>query len=80
MSELAESARSGGENGGMSLPELRRKQDTLKAEQALLLDKLLKDMDSKELNAQLKTLSNLLCPMGRSGNIAESGFGVNNHT
>lgn len=55
--ELAELARSGGEGGGVSLPELRRRQDALKAEQALLLDKLLKDMDSKELNAQLKTLA-----------------------
>jgi len=55
--ELAELARSGGEGDGMSLQELRHRQDALKAEQALLLDKLLKDMDSKELNAQLKTLA-----------------------
>jgi len=41
----------------VNLPELRRRQDALKAEQALLLDQLLKDMDSKELNAQLQTLA-----------------------
>jgi len=55
--ELAELAQSGGEDGGTSLPELRRRLDALKADQALLLDEILEDMDSAELNARLKTLA-----------------------
>ncbi len=41
----------------MNLPELRRKLEALTAEQTLLLDQILEDMDSQELNAQLKTLA-----------------------
>ena len=55
--ELTELAQSGDEDGGTSLLELRQRLDVLTAEQALLLDKILEDMDSSELNAQLKTLA-----------------------
>lgn len=55
--ELAELARSGGEGGGMNLPELRRRLEALTTEQARLLDEILEDMDSKELNAQLQALA-----------------------
>lgn len=55
--ELAELARSGGEGGGMNLPELRRRLEALTIEQGRLLDEILEDMDSKELNAQLQALA-----------------------
>lgn len=55
--ELAELARSGGEVGGVSLPELRRRLDALTAEQGALLNEILKDMNNEELNAQLGTLT-----------------------
>lgn len=55
--ELAELARSGGEGGVVSLPELRRRLEALTTEQARLLDEILEDMDSKELNAQLQALA-----------------------
>ena len=55
--ELAELARSGGEGGGTSLPELRRRLEALTTEQARLLDEILEDMGSKELNAQLQALA-----------------------
>lgn len=55
--ELAELARSGGEDGEVSLPELRRRLDALTVEQSLLVDKILADTDNAELNAQLQTLT-----------------------
>ena len=55
--ERTELAQSGGEGGGTSLPELRQRLDALTAEQALLLEEILEDMDNLELNAQLKTLA-----------------------
>ena len=55
--ELAELARSGGEDGGVSLLQLRQRLDALTAEQSLLLDKILEDMNSSELNAQLETVT-----------------------
>lgn len=55
--ELAELARSGGEGGVVSLPELRRRLEALTIEQGRLLDEILEDMDSKELNAQLQALA-----------------------
>lgn len=55
--ELAELARSGGEGGGTSLPELRRRLEALTTEQARLLDQILEDMGSEELNAQLQALA-----------------------
>ena len=55
--ELAELARSGGGDGGVSLLQLRQRLDALTAEQALLLDKILEDMNSSELNAQLETVT-----------------------
>ncbi len=55
--ELAELAMSGGEDGGMSLLELRQKLDGLTAEQAALVDKILENMNSAELNAQLETVT-----------------------
>ena len=55
--ELTELARSGGEGGGTSLPELRRRLEALTTEQAQLLDEILENMNSDELNAQLQALS-----------------------
>ncbi len=55
--ELAELAMSGGEDGGMSLLELRQRLDALTAEQAVVLDKILADMKNSELNAQLETVT-----------------------
>ena len=55
--ELAGLAQSHGVNGGVSLLGLRRRLDALTADQSLLLDEILKDMDNAELNAQLKALS-----------------------
>ena len=43
--------------GGSDLLALRRRLDELTAEQALLLDKVLEDMDNLNLNAQLKALA-----------------------
>ena len=50
-------ARSDGKDGGMSLPELRQRLDTLTSRQTALLDEILEDMDNLDLNAQLKTLA-----------------------
>ena len=55
--ELAELARSGGEDGGMSLLELRQRLDALTVEQAALVDKILEAKDDSELNAQLETVT-----------------------
>ena len=55
--ELAQLARSGGEDGGMSLLELRQNLDALSAEQAVVLDQILENMSSPELNAQLETVT-----------------------
>jgi len=55
--KLAELARSGGEGGGTSLPELRRRLEALTVEQAHLLDEILEDMGSEKLNAQLQALA-----------------------
>ena len=55
--ELAELARSGGEGGSVSLPELRRRLEALTTEQARLLDEILEDMGSKELNTRLQALA-----------------------
>ena len=55
--ELAELAQSGGEDGGMSLLELRQRLDALSAEQAVVLDQILENMSSSELNAQLETVT-----------------------
>ena len=43
--------------GGSDLLALRRRLDVLTAEQTLLLDKVLEDMDNLDLNAQLKALA-----------------------
>ena len=53
--ELAALAK--GYSGGTDLLRLRQKLDALTAEQAVLLDKVLEDMDSPDLSAQLKALS-----------------------
>jgi len=55
--ELAEIACRHGETDGESLLALQQRLDVLKAEQALLLDKVLKDMDNPSLNEQLKKLA-----------------------
>lgn len=55
--ELAELAWSGGEDGGISLLELRQRLDALTAEQAALVDKILETKDDAELNAQLETVT-----------------------
>ena len=55
--ELAELARSGGKDGGVSLLELRQRLDALSAEQAVVLDQILENMSSSELNAQLETVT-----------------------
>ena len=55
--ELAGMARYSGENDGVNLLGLKQKLELLTAEQALLLDKVLEDMDNAELNDQLKTLA-----------------------
>lgn len=55
--ELAEIACRHGETDGESLLALQQRLDDLKAEQALLLDKVLKDMDNPSLNEQLKNLA-----------------------
>ena len=55
--ELTGLAQSHGESGGVSLLDLRQRLDALTAEQAVLLDKVLEDMDSLELNAQLEAVT-----------------------
>lgn len=55
--EFAGIAKSGQERDGMSLLALRNRLSALTAEQQLLLDKVLEDMDNPHLNAQLKTLA-----------------------
>ena len=55
--ELAGLAQSHDEGGGASLLELKQKLDALTVEQAVLLDKVLEDMDSLELNAQLEAVT-----------------------
>ena len=45
------------ENGGMDLLALQQQLEFLAAEQALVVDKLLKDMNDSNLNAQLKALT-----------------------
>ena len=42
---------------GVSLLELKQRLDALTAEQAVLLDKVLEDMDSLELNTQLEAVT-----------------------
>ena len=54
--ELAEMAQGYGGSGG-NMMALRQRLDTLTANQAVLLDKILKDMDNSELNDQLKVLA-----------------------
>ena len=54
--ELAEIVQNYGV-GGSDLLALRRRLDELTAEQALLLDKVLEDMDNPGLNAQMKALA-----------------------
>ena len=54
--ELAGLAQSHGEADGASPLELKQRLDVLTAEQAVLLDKILEDMDNLELNAQLDEL------------------------
>lgn len=55
--ELACMAQCHGEAGGMSLLELKQRLEALTTEQALLLDRVLADMNNAELNAQLKDLA-----------------------
>ncbi|WP_295749017.1 recombinase family protein [uncultured Oscillibacter sp.] len=55
--ELAGLAQSHGEGDGVSLLELKQRLDALTAEQALLLDKILEDMDNLELNSQLEAVT-----------------------
>ena len=73
--ELAELARSGGEDGGMSLLELRQRLDALTVEQAALVDKILEAKDDSELNAQLGTAAEAGCSIGRAGGCAGSDSG-----
>ena len=54
---LAEMACSRGATSGESLLALQRRLEVLKAEQDLLLDKVLEDMNNEILNDQLKALS-----------------------
>ena len=55
--ELAGLAQSHGEGDGVSLLELKQRLDALTAEQALLLDEILEDMDNLELNSQLAAVT-----------------------
>ena len=55
--ELAGLAQSHGEGDAVSLLELKQRLDALTAEQALLLDEILEDMDNLELNAQLEAVT-----------------------
>lgn len=54
--ELAEMAQGYGRSGG-DMMALRQRLDALTAEQAVLLDKILADMNNSELNDQLKALA-----------------------
>lgn len=55
--ELADMACEGSIENGESLLALQQRLETLKAEQALLLEKVLEDMDNPDLNAQLKAVA-----------------------
>ena len=55
--ELAGLAQSHDRADGVSLLELKQRLDALTAEQAVLLDKVLEDMDSLELNTQLEAVT-----------------------
>ena len=55
--ELASFARSHSEGDGVNPLELKQRLDSLTAEQAVLLDKILKDMDNSELNAQIEAVT-----------------------
>ena len=55
--ELAKLAQRHGESDGIGILDLHQRLDALTVEQALLLDKVLEDMDNLELNAQLKALA-----------------------
>ena len=55
--ELAGLAQSHDRADGISLLELKQKLDALTLEQAVLLDKVLEEMDSLELNAQLEAVT-----------------------
>ena len=55
--ELASMAQSRDVEGGVSLLELKQRLEALTTEQALLLDRVLADMNNAELNAQLKDLA-----------------------
>lgn len=55
--ELAGLAQNHGEADGVSLLDLKQRLDALTAEQAVLLDKILKDMDNSELNVRLQALA-----------------------
>ena len=54
--ELIEKAQGYNEDGG-DMMALHRRLDELTAEQSLLLEKVLEDMDNPDLNAQLKALA-----------------------
>lgn len=55
--ELAGLAQSHGEGEGVSLLELKQRLDALSVEQAVLVDKILEDMDNLELNTQLEAVT-----------------------
>ncbi len=55
--ELARMAQNHGVGEGMSLLDLQQRLDALTSEQAVLLDKILEDMDNSELNTQLQALT-----------------------
>ena len=55
--DLVRMAQRHDENGGMDLLALQQQLEFLAAEQALVVDKLLKDMNDSNLNAQLKALT-----------------------
>ena len=55
--ELAGLAQSHGEGEGVSLLELKQRLNALSAEQAVLVDKILEDMDNLELNVQLEAVT-----------------------
>ncbi len=55
--ELARMAQNHGVREGMSLLVLQQRLNALASEQAVLLDKILEDMDNSELNTQLQALT-----------------------
>ena len=55
--ELAGLAQDLGESGGVSLLELKQRLDALSAEQAVLVDNILENMNNLELNAQLEAVT-----------------------